>query len=89
MFLGLLNVSTRISNVESLKIYKLCNFIQSICQARATLVKINSSETLFYPFMVSVNICDGSCKNINDQYARVCILNKVKYINVKRFTLMP
>ena len=39
--------------------------------------------------MVSVNICDGSCKNINDQYARVCILNKVKYINVKRFTLMP
>ena len=39
--------------------------------------------------MVSVNICDGSCKNINDQYARVCILNKIKYINVKRFTLMP
>ena len=30
------------------------------CQTRPTLVNINSYETLFYPFTVSVNKCGGS-----------------------------
>ena len=27
---------------------------------------------------LSVNKCGGSCNNINDSYARVCVPNKVK-----------
>ena len=45
------------------------------CKARPTLVNINFAETLFYPFTVSVNKCDGSCNTINDSYARVCVMN--------------
>ena len=43
------------------------------CQARPTLVNINSDETLFYPFTESVDKCGGSCNTIDDQYARVQI----------------
>ena len=49
---------------------------------------MNSNETLFYPFTVSVNKCGESCTNIDDLYARGCVSNKVKNMNVKVFNLM-
>ena len=56
------------------------------CQARPTLVNINSDETLFYPFTVSVNKCGGSCNTIDGPHAY--IPNKVKNMNVKVFNLV-
>ena len=47
------------------------------CQARPTLVDINSDETLFYPFVDNVNKCGGSRNTIDDAYAWVCVPNKV------------
>ena len=88
MFIGLLRISTAVifdrpsdSNSEGrLKCVTLNN---RPCQTRSRLVSINSSETLFYPFTVSVNKCGESCNTIDDPYARVCARNKVKNINVK------
>ena len=36
----------------------------------------------------TVNKCGGSCNNINDPYAKLCIPVVVKNINVKVFNLM-
>ena len=44
--------------------------------------------TLFYPYTVSVNKCGGSWNTIDDRYAQVCVLTKVKHINVTVFNLM-
>ena len=55
---------------------------------RATLLNINSNETLSYPFTVSVNKCGGSCNTIDDPHARVWVPNKVKNRDVKLFDLM-
>ena len=49
------------------------------CWLRPTLV----DETLFYPFIVSVNKCGGSCYTIDDPYAGVCVPNKVKNVSSK------
>ena len=48
------------------------------CKTRLTIVNINSDETLFYPFLVSVNKCGESFNNIDDPYALVCLPNKVE-----------
>ena len=58
------------------------------CQARPTLFDINSDETDFYPFIVSVNKYGGSFNTIGDPYTRVCVPNKVKNMNAKVFNLM-
>ena len=58
------------------------------CKARPTLADINSNETLFYPFTVSVNKYRGSSNTIDNSYGPVCVLNKVKYMNEKVFNLM-
>ena len=58
------------------------------CQARPTVANINSDETLFYPFTIIVNKCDGGCNATDDPYAPFCVPNKVKYIHAKVFHLI-
>ena len=47
--------------------------ISKQCRAGPTVVDINSNETLFCPFTVSVNNYDGSCNTIVVLYPRGCV----------------
>ena len=58
------------------------------CKVRPEIVSINSNNPIFYPFSVKVNKCSGNCNNINDPYARICVSDIVKNLNVKVFNLM-
>ena len=51
------------------------------CRERSKIVDINSNNPIFYPFSIKINKCSGNCNNINDPYARICvlILKKIKY----------
>ena len=43
---------------------------------------------MFYPFSSKVNKCSGNCNNINDPYAKICVSDTVKDLNVRVFHLM-
>ena len=43
---------------------------------------------MFYPFSIKISKCSGSCNNINDPYAKLCVLDVVKNLNIKVFNLM-
>ena len=43
---------------------------------------------MFYPFSIKVNKCSGSCNKINDLYAKLCVTDVVKNIDVKVFNLI-
>ena len=47
------------------------------------IVDINSNNPIFYPFSIKVNKCNGNCNNINDPYAKICVPDIVKILNVK------
>ena len=83
---GVLDRPSASNSKEPIKCISLNN---QPSQGRPTLDDINCNETLFYRFTVSVNKCCGSCNAIDDPYAWVCVLNKVKNMNVKLFNLMP
>ena len=55
---------------------------------RPEIININSNNPIFYPFSVKINKCSGNCNNINDPYARICVSDTVKNLNVKVFNLM-
>ena len=55
---------------------------------RTKIIDINNNEPTFYPFSISVNNCSRSCNNINDPYAKLCVPDVVKNINVELFNLM-
>ena len=48
------------------------------CKIRPQIVNINSNEPLFYPYSVKINKCIGSCNNINDWYAKLCVPDIIK-----------
>ena len=52
------------------------------------IVNVNSNEPLFYRFSIKISKCSGSCKNINDTYAKLCAPDVVKNLNIKVFNLM-
>ena len=58
------------------------------CKARPKIINVNSNEPAFYPFSIKVNKCSGSCNNINDPYAKLCVPDIIKNINVRVFNLM-
>ena len=45
-------------------------------------------EHVFYPFSIKTSKCSGSCNNINNPYAKLCIPDAVKSLNVKIFNLL-
>ena len=57
-------------------------------KSRPEIVNINSNDPIFYPFSIKTNKCSSNCNDINDPYARICIPDTVKNLNVKVFNLM-
>ena len=73
------------SNVNSLECFSMNN---QKCKTRTKIININNNKSLFYPFSIKVNKDSGSCNNINNPYAKLCIPDVVKNTNVKVFNLM-
>ena len=58
------------------------------CKVRPEIVDVNSNEPSFYPFSIKRSKWSGSCNNINDLYAKLCVSDVVKNLNIKTFNLM-
>ena len=58
------------------------------CRARPKMIDTNDNEPVFYPYSIKVNKCSGSCNSLNNPYAKLCIPDVIKKINVKVFNLM-
>ena len=59
-----------------------------VCKVRPEIINVNSNEPAFYPFSIKTSKCSGSCNNINDSYAKMCVPDVIKDLNVKVFHLM-
>ena len=72
------------SNVNSLKCVSANN---QECAARTKIIDVNSNEPVFYPYSIKVYKCSGSCNGINGPYAKLCVPDIIKNMNVKVFNL--
>ena len=59
------------------------------CKIRSEIINVNTNEPMFYTYSIKINKCKGNCNTINDTYAKLCVPDGVKNINVKVFNLMP
>ena len=84
-FIGLTILSS-FTSVNSLSCISMNN---QACKARPEIINVNSDEPLFYPFSIKTSKCSGSCNKIDDPYAKMCVPNVVKNVNIKVFNLMP
>ena len=57
-------------------------------KVRPEIINVNRNEPIFYTFSIKTSKCSGSCNNINNPYAKICVPNVIKDLNVKVFNLI-
>ena len=56
------------------------------CKARPEVTNVNSDKPVFFPFSIKTSKCSGSCNNINDSYAKLCVADVVKTL-ISKFSI--
>ena len=74
-------------SLSSVNSWKYISKNNQECKVRPEILNVNSEETVFFPFSIKISKYSGSCNNINDPYAKLC-LPDVKSLNVRTFNLM-
>ena len=57
-------------------------------KVRPETVNVDSTEPIFYPFIIKTDKCKGSCNSINDPYVKIYVPNVVKDLIVTVFDPM-
>ena len=83
-FIGLTILSS-FTNANSLSCVSLKN---QECKTRPQVVNVNGDELVFFPFSINTSKCSGSFNNINNPYAKGCVPDVLKNLNVKVFNLV-
>ena len=83
-FIGL-TILSGFTNVNSLSCISMSN---QPCKARPEIINVGSNDPVFYPFSIKTSKCSGNCNNINDPYAKICVSDVVKDLNINLFNLM-
>ena len=75
-------------NLSSVNPLEYVSMNNQECKVRPEIINVNSNKPVFYPFSIKTSKCSGNCNNINDHYAKSCVPDVVKNINIKVFNLM-
>ena len=88
-FLGL-TILSNFANITSLSAtsFNCISMKNKKCKIRPEIINMNSNNPLFYPFGIKINKCIGNCNNINNSYAKICVPDLIKDLNIKAFNLM-
>ena len=52
------------------------------CLARRYLIDLNPNEVHFYPSMVRLDRCNGSCHTLDDPFGNICVPYKIADVNL-------
>ena len=77
-----------LSNLVSTTSLSCISMSNQPCKARPEIISVSSNNPIFYSFSVKTSKCSGSCNNINDPFAKICVPDVVKDLSVKVFNLM-
>ena len=84
----LINLAISFLNMVKVKSLECMSVVNQKCMSIPKIIDINANEPVFYPYSIKVNQFSRSCNNINDPFAKLCVPDTTKNINVKVFNLM-
>ena len=77
-----------LSTLTSINLLSCISMNNQECKVRPQIVNVNSDEPVFYPFSIKTSKCSGSCNNINNPCAKLCVLDVAENLIVKVFNLV-
>ena len=87
MFIVLLTNTVNASN------HRICvSLSNQKCEIQSTLINLHpneyNQEFHYYPFVVNLDSCVGSCNTLNDLFHKVFVPNKIEDLNIHVFKVI-
>ena len=61
-------------------------FNDESCIARPTLIDLNPIKRNYFPFMISLDKCNGSCNVVGDLSRKICVPSEAEDINKNKLS---
>ena len=80
----LINLAISLFSIIKTKALECVSVVNQKCMPRPKILNV----ALFYPYNVLVNKCSGSCNNLDDPMARMCVPKIIKNLNMKVYNFL-
>ena len=72
-----------LSNLTSVNLLSCISMNNQEWKVRPQNVNFNGHKPVFFPSSIKTSKCSGSCNNIKNPYAKLCVPDVVKNVKVK------
>ena len=79
---------TFLSNLTNVNSFSCISINNQECNVRPQIGNDNRDDPVFFSSNIKTSKCSSSCNKINNPYAKLCVADVVKNLNVKVFNLM-
>ena len=79
---------TFLSTLTSVNLFSCISINNQESKVRPQIVNVNGDGLVFFHYSVKTIECSGSCNNINNPLAKLCVPDVVKNLIVKVFNLL-
>ena len=73
---------TFLSTLTSVNLLISISMNNKECKVRTPIVNVNGDDPVFFPYSVKTSKSSGSCNNINNPLAKLCVPDVVKNLNI-------
>ena len=84
----LINLALNFLNMLKVKSLECMSVVNQKCMPGPKILDINPNESLYYPSSVKLNKCSSSCNDINHPFAKLCIPDVTKNVNIELYNLL-
>ena len=84
----LINLVVAFFGMLGMNALECVSVINQKCMSRPKIIETNPDEPVVFPYSIKLNKCSGSCNDPKDPFARLCVPDIVKNINVMVYNLM-
>ena len=77
-----------LSTLTSVNLLDCISINNQECKVRPQIVNVNGDDPMFFSFSIKTSKCSGSCNSINNPYAKLCVPDVVKNLNVNLFNVV-
>ena len=81
MFVTLFSISGSLAT-------KYVSLNNKLCMISPAFINLNPIELNYYPFMIMLDKCNGSCNVVDDLSTKISVPSEIKDVNVKVFNMI-
>ena len=79
---------TFLSTLTSVNLLSYISMNNKECKVKSQVFNVNGDDPMFFPFNIKITKCSGSCNNVSNPCAKLCVPDVVKILNVKVLNLV-